>query len=48
MRMRKITEAAERPTLATAAKDFIAIKQAQMLSDETLRFGSFFMPKNRF
>ena len=37
MRMRKITEAAECPTLATAAKDFIAIKQAQMLSDETLR-----------
>lgn len=37
MRMRKITEAAECLTLATAAKDFIAIKQAQMLSDETLR-----------
>ena len=36
MRMRKITEMKERPTLEAAAKDFIGIKQAQMLSEETL------------
>lgn len=36
MRMRKITEAKERPTLETAAKDFLAVKQAQMLSNETM------------
>lgn len=36
MRMRKIVEAKERPTLEAAAKEFLAIKQAQMLSDETM------------
>ena len=36
MRMRKITETKERPTLETAVKDFISIKQAQMISEETL------------
>ena len=36
MRMRKIVEAKERPTLEAAAKEFLAVKQAQMLSDETM------------
>ena len=36
MRMRKITETKDRPTLEVATKDFLSIKQAQMLSDETL------------
>lgn len=34
MRMRKITETKGRPTLEAAAKDFLSIKQAQMLSSE--------------
>lgn len=36
MRMRKIVEAKERPALEAAAKEFLAVKQAQMLSDETM------------
>ena len=36
MRMRKITEAKECPTLETAAKDFMNVKRAQGLSGETL------------
>ena len=37
MRMRKITETTERPTLESAMRNFLSIKQAQMLSNETMR-----------
>ena len=35
MRMRKIVEAKERPALEAAVREFLAVKRAQMLSDET-------------
>lgn len=36
MRIRKIVEAKEQPTLEIAIRNFLAVKQAQMLGSETL------------